>query len=163
MKLAQHVGTENGIGKNRDMSLKHIEKNRNIRGMYRGINEFKKGYQSRTDFAKDEKSDLHTDPLSVLNMLDSYFLKLLNVHGVNSVKQAEICTAELLVLMLKHSSFEVEITIEKLKRHKTSGTDQILAELIQVGGGILYFGIQKLINSVWNARAVEQLCYCACL
>jgi hypothetical protein len=29
-------------------------KNKNIRDLYRGINEFKKGYQPRTNFVKDE-------------------------------------------------------------------------------------------------------------
>jgi hypothetical protein len=40
-------------------------------------------------------------------------------------------TAELLVP--EPSSFEVEIAIEKLKRYKSLGTDQIPAELIQAG------------------------------
>jgi hypothetical protein len=32
------------------------------------------------------------------------------------------------------SAFEVEMAIEKLKRHKSPGTDRIPAELIIVGG-----------------------------
>jgi hypothetical protein len=45
------------------------------------------------------------------------------VHGVNDVRQTKIHTAEPLVL--EHSSFEVETAIEKLKRYKSPGTDQI--------------------------------------
>ena len=33
----------------------------------------------------------------------------------------------------KPSAFEVEMAIEKLKRHKSPGTDQIPAELIKAG------------------------------
>jgi hypothetical protein len=33
-------------------------KNKNTRGMYRGTNEFKKGYQPRTNLVKDERGDL---------------------------------------------------------------------------------------------------------
>jgi hypothetical protein len=47
----------------------------------------------------------------------------LKVHGVNEVKQAEIHTAEPLVP--EPSAFEVELAIEKLKRHKSPGIDQI--------------------------------------
>jgi hypothetical protein len=33
---------------------------KNIRDLYRGINEFKKGYQPRTNILKNEKGDLVT-------------------------------------------------------------------------------------------------------
>jgi hypothetical protein len=37
-------------------------KNKNIRDLYRGINEFKKGYQPRTNLVKDDRRDLVADP-----------------------------------------------------------------------------------------------------
>jgi hypothetical protein len=40
----------------------------------------------------------------------------------------------------------VEIAIAKLKKYKSPGSDQILAELIQAGGEILLSVIHKLIN-----------------
>jgi len=43
--------------------------------------------------------------------------------------QTEIHTAEPLVF--EPSVFEVELAIEELKRHKSSGTDQIPSELRQ--------------------------------
>jgi hypothetical protein len=48
------------------------------------------------------------------------------------------------------SRFEVEIATAKLKKNKSSGSDKILAELIQAEGEILLSAIHKLINSVWN-------------
>jgi hypothetical protein len=36
-------------------------KNKNIRDLYRGINEFKKGYQPRSNLVKDENGDLLAD------------------------------------------------------------------------------------------------------
>jgi hypothetical protein len=48
------------------------------------------------------------------------------------------------------SRLEVKIAIAKLKKYKSPGSDQILAELIQAGGEILLSAIHKLINSVWN-------------
>jgi hypothetical protein len=43
-------------------------KNKNIRELYRGITEFKKGYQLRTDIAKDGKGDLVADCHSQRNI-----------------------------------------------------------------------------------------------
>jgi hypothetical protein len=65
---------------------------------------------------------------------------------VSDVRQIEIHTAEPLVP--DPSPCDVEIAIAKLKRYKSPGSDQILAELIQAGGEILHSEIHKLINSV---------------
>jgi hypothetical protein len=41
-------------------------KNKNIRDLYRGITEFKKGYQPKTNLVKGERGDLLEDPQKVL-------------------------------------------------------------------------------------------------
>jgi hypothetical protein len=38
--------------------LERNSKNKNIRDIYGGINEFKKGYQPRSNFANDENGDM---------------------------------------------------------------------------------------------------------
>jgi hypothetical protein len=40
-------------------------KNKNIRDLYGGITEFKKGYQPKTNLVKDERGDL-VDPQKIL-------------------------------------------------------------------------------------------------
>jgi hypothetical protein len=59
----------------------------------------------------------------------------MNVHNVSDVRQIEVHMAEPLGPGPSH--LEVEIAIAKLKNYKLSGSDQILAELIQAGGEIL--------------------------
>jgi hypothetical protein len=76
---------------------------------------------------KAENGDLLAGSHSILNRRKNYFCQLLNVHGVNDVWQTEIHTAEPLVP--EPSSSEVEIAIEKLKRYKSPGIDQIPAEV----------------------------------
>jgi hypothetical protein len=78
----------------------------------------------------------------------NYLSHLLNVHNVSDVRQIEVHKAEPLVPGPSH--LEVEIAIAKLKKYKSPGSDQILAELIQTGGKILLSAIYKHINSVWN-------------
>jgi hypothetical protein len=57
----------------------------------------KKGYHLRQNIPKDEKSDLVTDSHSILARWSNHFSQLLNVHGVNDVRQTEIQTAEPLI------------------------------------------------------------------
>jgi hypothetical protein len=42
-------------------------KNKNIRGLYRGMKEFKRGYQPRSNLVKNENGDLLADSHSILN------------------------------------------------------------------------------------------------
>jgi hypothetical protein len=60
-------------------------KNKNVRDLYRGIHEFKKGYQPRNNLVKDEKGDLLVDSHNILNSWKNYFSLLLNVHNVSDV------------------------------------------------------------------------------
>jgi hypothetical protein len=94
------------------------------------------------------KGDLVADSHSILGRWRNYFFQLLNVHGINDVRQTEIHTAEPLVP--EPSDSEVEMATEKLKRHKSPGIDQIPAELIKAGGRTIGSEIHKLINSIWN-------------
>ena len=112
--------------------LETNSKIKNIWDLYRGINDFKKGYQPRTNIVKDDKGDLVADSHSILARWRNYFTQILNVHGVNDVRQTEVHTAEPL-LVPEPSVSEVELAIEKLKSHKSLGVDQIPAELIKVG------------------------------
>jgi len=88
-----------------------------------GINDFKQGYQPRTNTVQDEKGDLFTDSHSILPRWKNHFSHLMNVHGVNDVRHTQINIAQPIVLEL--STFEVEMAIKMLKRHKSPGTDQI--------------------------------------
>jgi hypothetical protein len=48
-------------------------KNKNIRDLYRGINEFKKGDQHRNYLVKDENSDLFAYYHNILSRWKNYF------------------------------------------------------------------------------------------
>jgi hypothetical protein len=54
--------------------------------LYRGINDFKKGYQPRTYIVKDEKGDLVAHSHSILAKWRKHFSQLLNIHEVNDVR-----------------------------------------------------------------------------
>jgi hypothetical protein len=84
---------------------------------------------------KQPKLDLLADSHNILNRWKNYFSRLQNVHRVSDVRQIEIHAGELLVSDPIH--FDIEITIAKLKRYKSPGSDEIPAELILAGGEIL--------------------------
>jgi len=70
----------------------------------------------------------------------------LNVHGVNNVRQ----TSEPLVP--EPSLPQVQITTENLKRYKSSGIDQIPAQMEKTASNTLSSDIQKVINCIWNRK-----------
>ena len=126
--------------------LETNSKIKNIRDLYKGISDFKKGYQPRTNIVNDETGDFVTGSYSILARWRDYFSQLLNVHGVHDVRQTETHTAEPLVP--EPSAFEVDLAIEKLKSHKSPGVDQIPAELINEGGRTICYQRHKVTVSI---------------
>jgi len=112
--------------------LETNNKIQNIRDLYRGISEIKKGYQPRCNIVKGEKGDLVADSHTNVARWRNYFSQLFIVHGIKDVGWAGVHTAELLVP--EPSAAEVELAIDKLKSHISPGIDQIPAELIKAGG-----------------------------
>ncbi|KAJ4430139.1 hypothetical protein ANN_22349 [Periplaneta americana] len=131
-------------------------KNKNIRDLYKGIKEFKNGYQPRVNVIKDENGDLLADSPSILNRWKNYFAQLLNVHrpNRNDRDEIEIQTAE--PFIPEPTLSEVEIAIENLKKYKSPGIDQIPTELIQEGGSALYSEIYKLVLAIWEKEIVPE-------
>jgi len=122
--------------------------------LYRGISDFKKGYQPRCNIVKDGKVDLVANSHSIVARWRNYFSQLFNVHGVKDIGQAEIHTAEPLVP--EPSASEFKLAIDKLKSHKSPGIDQIPAELIRAGGGTICLEIHKIITSIWKKEELPE-------
>ena len=116
MKLADISGKKKAYLRANTEELETNSKNKNIRDLYTDINDFKKGYQPRCNIVLDEKGDQFADSHSIMARWRNYFSQLFYVHGVKDVVQAEIHTAEPLVL--EPSVSEVELAIDKLKTHK---------------------------------------------
>ena len=62
--------------------LETNSKIKNIRDLYRGISEFKKGYQSRCNIVKDEKGESVADSQTIVARWRNYFSQLFNLHGL---------------------------------------------------------------------------------
>jgi hypothetical protein len=116
--------------------------------LYRGVNEFKKGYQPRNNIIKDENSNLLADPQSVLNRWKNFFNRVLNVHGIHDVRQTDVYMAEPLVP--EPSLVEVEIAIGKLKSYKSPGTDQsrgVKHYVLRYTNLLVVYGIRRNCHS----------------
>ena len=103
---------------------------------------------------KNENEELLSDSNSILNRWKNYFSQLLNVHKGNNVGEIQIQTAE--PLISEPTLLEVEIAIEKLKKYKSPGIDQIPADLIQDGGNPLLTENYKLVLAIWKNKMLPE-------
>ena len=122
--------------------------------MYRGISDFKKGCQPRIYIIEDKKGDWVTDSHSILATWRYHFPQLWKIHGVNYVRQTKIHTTESIVP--EQSALYFEITVGKMKRHKSPGIDQIPTELIKAGGRTIRSEIHTLIISIRNKEKLPE-------
>jgi len=69
-------------------------------------------------------------------------------------RQEYVHTSEQLVT--QPSASEVEMSIEKLKGHRSPGIDQIPAELIKGGSRKICSEIHKVIHALWNKEDLPE-------
>jgi hypothetical protein len=74
------------------------------------------------------------------------------VHCISVVRKVEVHRSEPLVL--GPSQLEVETTVAMLKKYKSPGSVQILAELIQAGGVTLLILYGKSKNFLISGRSL---------
>jgi hypothetical protein len=70
---------------------------------------------------KYENGDLLEDFQNILNRSKNYFSQLLNLHNVSDIGQIDVHTTEPLVP--GPSRLQVEISVAKLKKYKSPGSD----------------------------------------
>ena len=80
-EASRHFRNKKAYMKAKIEVLETNSKTENIRDLYRGINDFKKGYQLRTNTVKDEKGYLVADSHSILARWRNHFSQKLNIHG----------------------------------------------------------------------------------
>jgi hypothetical protein len=85
VKLAGISGKIRKYFKDKIDELATNSKNKNIRDLYRGVDDFKRSYQPRSNLVKVENGDLLADSHSILNRWKNYFSELLNVLRVIDV------------------------------------------------------------------------------
>jgi hypothetical protein len=95
---------------------------------------------------------LVTDCHSILAGWKKHFSQLLGLMTLGRQKY----TAEPLVP--EQSAFEVELAIEKLKRYKSPGTDQIPSEFIKAWGKKIRSDVHNLIYCIWNKKELPEGC-----
>jgi hypothetical protein len=83
VKQVELSGTNRGNIRKKITSLKQ---DKNIRDLCRGISEFKKVYQLRTNLVKGENDDLLVDYHNILSRCKNYLCQLLKLRGVNGVR-----------------------------------------------------------------------------
>ena len=88
MKLAD-ISEKKARLKGKIQDLETNSKIKNIRDLYRGISDFKKCYQPRTNIVKDETGNLVMGSYSILARWRDRFSQQLNVDGVHDVRQTE--------------------------------------------------------------------------
>ena len=144
MKLVDISGKKEGTCES--YKWRSNSKSKNNRDLYRGISDFKKGYQHKTNILNEEKDRLFTESHCILARWGKHFSQLLNIRGFTDVMQIEVQRAEPLVS--ESSAFEFEMAVEKLKRRRSPDNDHISAELFKAGSRTIRYGIHTLINSI---------------
>ena len=129
--------------------LEELGQHHQIRQFYRDINTLRKDFKPRLTICKSKNGDIITEKDGILNRWNEHFHELLDSRE----KETEP------PIMQDHNDTneedppptteEVEMAVQKLKKHKAPGIDNIPAELFKYGGSELVKQLHTIIKDIW--------------
>jgi hypothetical protein len=123
------------------------------RGLYRGVNRFRNGYNQQPFLCKNLDGQVMAQEERCLERWAEYFKNLLNVNTpANTVEDVQYQTAQ--PFIAEPSIHEVKSVILKLKNNKSPGSDNLPGELFKHGGNALWYQLHELIVKIWNNEQV---------
>ena len=103
----------------RNGDVQELQKAPDIQEMYKGINEFKKGYQPRACIKRKNVGRVVANTTSILSRWEQFYSHLLNVNQSTNLNVSEIYTVE--PDIPEPCVVEAEFAIDNLKK-KTEGS-----------------------------------------
>ena len=107
--------------------------------------------QGNATTVQDRSGKCLTEEREILNRWTEYFSELHNhkANGYPSVLDCPQTDTEVDYPIIRK---EVETAVQSLKKGKSSGIDNIQAELVQAGGEDVITALMTILNKIWQAR-----------
>ncbi|CAF1621865.1 unnamed protein product, partial [Adineta ricciae] len=131
----------------------------NSKQAYQMVNLLKKKYVPKLNIIQNIDGSLSQTKQEVLQTWTTYCTQLYkDKHGVNNkmVDELEDITPPIDDDSNGILYSEVENAINKLKKNKSPGNDEITAEMLQAGGESLIRKIHELCNRAWNEENIPE-------
>ena len=135
---------------NRIKQVEEAHKQNNTRKFFKDIRAFQNDRSFPVFACKDENGTLKTDKQEIMNRWKQYFADLTKTDNNIGNQVQEVHTIENDREIEPPTYKEVSDIINKLKRNKAPGTDNIPAELVKYGGYILKHRMYNLILLIWS-------------
>jgi len=135
--------------------IKYIEElndKKNTRKFFKEAQLYNKQQPILPNCCKDKKGNILSEQQDILQIWKQYFSDLQNLKDPQPETDSENITYNNIEEVPPPTYHEVTHVIDKLKIHKASGSDNISAELIKVGGTVLKQRIHKLIERMWEEK-----------
>ena len=125
--------------------MEHHPKNESKKYCKKKIQDITQEFKPRINACRDPSGKILSEKEDIERIWKEYFESILkaNQEGTDSI----FSTAE--NEDVQPSYGEVTHVIKRLKNYKVPGTDQILAELLRIGGETLWRKIHNLIKLIW--------------
>jgi len=136
--------------------IEEIDRNKyNARKFFNESGSIKAGLKPQTRILSDESRNLITEEKQIVNHFKDYFHQLLNQSLVERDNETiYFHTAEPKIEKLQQE--EINNIINNLKNNKTSGENNIVAELLKKGGTEIRRKIKEMILTIWNTEIFSE-------
>ncbi|CAG9839544.1 unnamed protein product [Diabrotica balteata] len=140
--------SENDMLERLESHMSHGE----TRKFYHQINSIRKEFKPRINYCNDKEGNLLTNKEGILLRWVEHFRELLEGEPTNNI-ELEYRNEE---LVEPPSIDEVKISIEKLRNHRSPGSDGIPAELFKHGGEQLTKVMREIVCRIWSEEQMPE-------
>lgn len=142
--------------------IEEMQNKKEVRAMFQGTREIKKGFQPRSSFCKDKAGCMIGDEKGIMERWVEYFEDLLNdteemilePRDQGSEDQMEGADEEETVPEVTLN--EVKDAISLMRNNRAPGEDGIPAELFKYGGEEVMRSMYTLIRSIWESEQIPE-------
>ena len=143
--------------------IEEMQSKKEIRAMFRGIKEIKKGFQPRTIYCKDKKGCMVGDENGIMERWAEYFEDLLNdIEEETAEQQDQEREGQMEINSVEESV--ADVTLEEVKQaivlmrnNRAPGEDGISIELFKYGGEELSSHMSTLIREIWKREEMPEV------
>lgn len=131
-------------------NLEILRDRNEVRRFYQNVNKQRKGFVPTSTACNDKSGNLITNKQEILRRWEEFFSELLNGNDNRMTPQYEDCSQFQNTEDVPPPTItEVDFAIQKMKNHKSPGSDGIPAELFKVAGSSFIRAFHQLLLKIW--------------
>lgn len=145
--------------KRKMQEIEELNQQSEVRKFYRAVDKMKRGFEPRVECCKDKNGELILEEKRILRRWVEHFRVILNREEDREERRYNIPVEGRDGdggMVHEPTIEEVEFVVGRMSNNRAPGEDEVISELIKVGGANLLAAMHTLIVMVWETETMPR-------